>query len=1221
MSGPRESENQGSRATVNDMNKMRLTEEVALPRDLITSHREGDLVIFVGAGASVDPPAHLPSFKELTRRLAERACIPFEETVDDNGKKVQREPREYDRFLGAMPRNFDVRRHALELVSPPESRFNQTHEAIMRLATAYRTPRVVTTNYDDHLATAIEAAGIDSPERWDAPFLPQGDDFKGLVHLHGSTRGGPRGVVLTDEDFGNAYLSNGWATRFLVPMFRRYTVLFVGYSLGDLIMRYLARGMSAETRCYALVPENNAASEDWRRLGIQPIGYPVHKREDRSEDHSALTNVLGAWNAFAQMSQGEHRKRIKAIIDDGPENLGIVDHDYLTLRLVTSEGARNFTDAAWQLEQDKKAWSWLCWIDENISEFGSAFTGIPTSDSTNELLRWYAGRFIARPGLHGAALDVARRHEQVFNDLLFAEACRYAHALSKDSARSGARWKALLLNSVRRRRLDHAFSPIPYYPGDEAEDLVVLSEAMRPRLILKQRWSSPTSDNEIPGAPSCDLAWDLDQESLRAHLSKAVEQTPAGDPRLGLALESALVECYELFNTYNGDRGFDAFNGHRPAIEDHDQNNKFDGTADAIIDALRDYGTKSQKEGIDFADRWWHFDGALFRRLAIHLVTISERSADDKINWLVEHTSLYESNYHHETYHLLKATTAEASPSVKEHLLECAFAKSPKADLDSNKFERHRTYNLLTWLTQCDTTWEQARIARDDLQAAHPGFAPRQHPDFSVWMESGIIGGRVPMPPEEFINRLHQDARAVLEDLLCYSDTAFEQPVWQDVCDLVRNTCTSQPHEGVTVLDALNQLAHAQASRVQDMRCAIVEGWGQADLTGLEERVITEARNLTESDEEQAHRTISRFLCGQIEKHQKSPESSFTEQMRRIASRLWQERSEGFSYPGGIGLNGFTLSLNSWPGEIVQYWMHEIDRRRHEHDDPDLTTEEETALISFLHSTGPLRDATLPALSYHFFHLFQVAPEFTTRELLPFFSHNDTAAQAWEAFLYNPQCSIDLLRTGLIPAMIAMWEWIDSLTDDQARNSFINLTLSVLSFADINPEDRKQLFNQTVLTQQGELARRFAESACSFLEHQKEEKDKIWDAWLHEHLTNRLNGIPREARTEELAAWADLVPLLGTHIPDALRLFSNRVFPLTRSHFAPAQLNSIMKIHGEELVAFYAERLRTTSVENHYALVYEIKRFIQDMTNAIGEEKARPLVDATVDAGIPVESR
>ena len=48
---------------MNDMNKMHLTEDVVFPRDLITAHREGDLVIFVGAGASVDPPSRLPLSK------------------------------------------------------------------------------------------------------------------------------------------------------------------------------------------------------------------------------------------------------------------------------------------------------------------------------------------------------------------------------------------------------------------------------------------------------------------------------------------------------------------------------------------------------------------------------------------------------------------------------------------------------------------------------------------------------------------------------------------------------------------------------------------------------------------------------------------------------------------------------------------------------------------------------------------------------------------------------------------------------------------------------------------------------------------------------------------------------------------------------------------------------------------------------------------------------
>lgn len=1196
---------------MNDMNKMHLTEDVVFPRDLITAHREGDLVIFVGAGASVDPPSRLPLFKELTRRLAERASVPFEETIDDNGKKIPQEPREYDRFLGAMPKNFDLRRHALELVSPPDSRPNPTHKAIMRLSAAYREPRVVTTNYDDHLAEAAAAAGIDLPARWDALFLPQGDDFSGLVHIHGSKEGDRRGVVLTDEDFGNAYLSNGWATRFLVPMFRRYTVLFVGYSLGDLIMRYLARGMSAETRCYALVSEDKAARGDWERLGVQPIGYPVHKRKDGNGDHDALVKALQAWDRFARMGEREHRNRVKAIIDAEPESLGIVDHDYLMYCLEIPAGVRDFTNGTWPLPPEK-AWAWLCWIDRNVVEFNTAFAGESTSESTNELLHWYASKFIADPKLHGAALDVVQRQGQDFNDFLFKQTQLYAQVLGEASPEAGSRWKVLLLHSIRRRKFDNA---IPYRPASEAESLAVLAEAMRPRLSLNRRWPSGVDDDGIPAEPLCELAWDLDRESLGAHLSKAIEQAPAGDPRLGLILENALLECCEIVKSYNGDRRLGELNyEYRPAIEEHDQNNMSRCGIHAIIDALRDYGTKSQKADTDLADRWWCFGRALFRRLAIHLVTVSGLSENEKIDWLIERTNLYEPNYRHEIYHLLETAIENASLAVKERLLEYVLTAPSETDRGSDKLKQYNTYNLLTWLTQCDTNWEQARIARDDLQAEHPSFAPRRHPDFSMWVESGFIGERAPMSQEEFTSRLHQDARAVLEDLLRYPD---------DVCNLVRNTCTSQPHEGVKMLDTLNQISHDRASRVRDMRCAIVEGWGQAGLTGLEERVITEVRNLTDSDEEQVHRTISRFLCNQIQKRQKSPESSFTEQMRQIASQLWREHSEEFSNPHNIDPAGLApLYLNSWPGEIAQYWVCEIDRRRHEHEEPDLTTEEETALINFLHSASPLRDATLPALSYHLFYLFQVAPEFTKRELLPFFSKNDTAAQTWEAFMYNPKCSIDLLRDGLLPAMIKIWDRIGHFTDNQTRNTFMNLTLNILSFVDIDPEYQKQLLNQTVLTQQGELAWQFAESACSFLEHQKEaEKDKIWNTWLHGHLANRLNGIPREARTEELAAWADLVPLLGTHIPDALRLFSNRVFPLTRSHFAPAQLNSIMKIHGEELVAFYAERLRTTSVENHYALVYEIKRFIQDMTNAIGEEKARPLVDATVDAGIPVESR
>ena len=77
---------------------------------------------------------------------------------------------------------------------------------------------------------------------YEAPALPLGRDFTGIVYLHGSIDRAPSRLVVTDRDFGHAYLTDAWAARFLQEMFRKYTVFFIGYSHNDVVMNYLARG-------------------------------------------------------------------------------------------------------------------------------------------------------------------------------------------------------------------------------------------------------------------------------------------------------------------------------------------------------------------------------------------------------------------------------------------------------------------------------------------------------------------------------------------------------------------------------------------------------------------------------------------------------------------------------------------------------------------------------------------------------------------------------------------------------------------------------------------------------------------------------------------------------------------------------------------------------------------------------------------------------------------
>ena len=46
-------------------------------------------------------------------------------------------------------------------------------------------------------------------------------------------------LVLIDSDFGRAYLTEGWARRFLC----KYTILFIEYGHNDIVIEYLARGL------------------------------------------------------------------------------------------------------------------------------------------------------------------------------------------------------------------------------------------------------------------------------------------------------------------------------------------------------------------------------------------------------------------------------------------------------------------------------------------------------------------------------------------------------------------------------------------------------------------------------------------------------------------------------------------------------------------------------------------------------------------------------------------------------------------------------------------------------------------------------------------------------------------------------------------------------------------------------------------------------------------
>ena len=275
---------------------MWITGQVEVPETVLLAQQRGQLVVFVGAGVSVAPPSALPLFVPLAERIAADAREP----VTDEAKTHP------DLFLGRLESNGVPVHERVKTFVEQSARPNRLHEALVRLFPSLEQLRIVTTNYDQHLTTAaVEHFGA-PPQVYRAPALPLGRDFTGIVHLHGSVDQRPQDLVVTGRDFGKAYLTDGWAARFLPEMFRTYTVLFVGYSHKDQVMTYLAHGLPPESQRFGFI--DNTVPSEWTAMGITGLPYPS------ADHHVALRDALENWATRSGMGLLDHERLVRDLV-------------------------------------------------------------------------------------------------------------------------------------------------------------------------------------------------------------------------------------------------------------------------------------------------------------------------------------------------------------------------------------------------------------------------------------------------------------------------------------------------------------------------------------------------------------------------------------------------------------------------------------------------------------------------------------------------------------------------------------------------------------------------------------------------------------------------------------------------------------------------------------------------------------------------------------------
>ena len=284
------------------------------------------------------PPANLPNFEDLAAAIAAGTG-----EAQPKGEPV-------DRFLGRLKaKGTDVHERAAEALRRGNPEPTALHGDLLRL---YRTPqsvRVVTTNFDALFEQTASHVFASAPSVFTAPALPLGTGFCGIVHVHGDLDR-PQGMVLTDADFGRAYLTEGWARRFLVDMFRTHTVLFVGYSHGDTVMKYYL-GPCLQALAIASRSPTSLINEEWQLLGVEPIGY----MKSAEDDHSALAEGIRRLANYSRQGLLDWQHDIAEIAKDRPP-LDDEAVDVIAAAVSDPERCRFFTDAASHVD-------WIEWLE------------------------------------------------------------------------------------------------------------------------------------------------------------------------------------------------------------------------------------------------------------------------------------------------------------------------------------------------------------------------------------------------------------------------------------------------------------------------------------------------------------------------------------------------------------------------------------------------------------------------------------------------------------------------------------------------------------------------------------------------------------------------------------------------------------------------------------------------------------------------------------------
>ncbi|HEX7424819.1 MAG TPA: DUF4020 domain-containing protein [Terriglobales bacterium] len=1097
--------------------------QIDLPAAVLDAQRSGRLVIFAGAGVSMDSPSNYPDFNDLAAQVG--------------GELHPRQMDEaIDRYLGRLAGiGVTVHEQVAKILSSPDSKPNPNHKAIIEIFKDSERVRIVTTNFDRHFTTAAETRYATTvPEVFYAPALPIGNDFTGIVYLHGSVEKHPRQLVLTDSDFGRAYITEGWATRFLERLFSHFVVLFVGYSHEDMLLSYLARGLaggSVGPGRYTLIPPGDDVR--WTNLGITPIHYPLS--EPPTPQRQELPIALAAWAEQSQAGALAVEERIRRIVT-GSLPLTPEDDDFLKEAVSELSTLRFFT-------RHTRGAQWLHWVEAH-SSFQRLFTLRSDYSETDwELAGWFATQFAVQHSEE--ALDVIRRKGGLVSPLISRQVISHlfrqpvhGQVLSK--------WLAVILASVTPAYRDDELKYVLKncsFPEDEQSILMLFEHLTRPVVRLKEafKWraeeeSSTTVDAEVEcGGEEYWLEHGWNQ--------LFVPNIGALARRLAVIVTSHLSTARQLlvgFGKANSD--WDPVSFSRGMIESREQDHLRNGLS-VLIDAGAAVITWACEQDTSWADalinNWFGLDSPLLRRLAIYGMAISGHiNADEKLKWIASNELVFKLGYKHEVFVLMLNAYPRSSVDARKKFVEKIQSRKKKVDADPET-ATYELFNVVSWLAKSDPKCGITAELRASLKEANPNFGEREHPDMDSWIGSAVYGGMD--SPVSSTDLLSYDLDKLLAALSATPDTSYpEATSKQGLLYKIGQTAQESHEWGVKIA----QQARERSNWSKELWDQIIGAWAATDLSEAEWTAVLDFLHGSPSLYETLWQSITSLLERGVQSTKAPIPSSLLSRAKDIADGVWVYCAKVEAEELGEQADWFSRAINHPAGHLFEFYVHSLARlQRDKLLLQDRFDEYKHSLAAALEGVSIAAQLARVVLASRLHFLFQIGEEWTTGNVFPLLDATRDefrARQCWHGYLYSRWT--DAMIPGLLPLYEGMFPLIDN-EKDKMRRGFCGHLAGIAVYASIHPLETGWL-SRFVAAVKSETRALWADQLHFVIKNlDGPAKLHLWQRWLQTYWEERLQGRPLPLTPNETGEMVDWVLDLGPVIPEVVDLVCESPYP------------------------------------------------------------------------------